>query len=76
MKYLQGNDAGLAYSRCRKFDKARENGHGKHLIEGDNDRREILVRQTRIERATPAFGGLYSIQLSYWRLGVILELIS
>ena len=28
---------------------------------------EIMARQTRIERATPAFGGLYSIQLSYWR---------
>ncbi len=26
-----------------------------------------MARQTRIERATPAFGGLYSIQLSYWR---------
>lgn len=29
--------------------------------------KESVVRQTRIERATPAFGGLYSIQLSYWR---------
>lgn len=27
----------------------------------------LLVRQTRFERATPAFGGLYSIHLSYWR---------
>lgn len=27
----------------------------------------LLARQTRFERATPAFGGLYSIHLSYWR---------
>ncbi len=27
----------------------------------------FMARQTRFERATPAFGGLYSIHLSYWR---------
>jgi hypothetical protein len=29
--------------------------------------RSTLARLTRFERATPAFGGLYSIQLSYRR---------
>jgi hypothetical protein len=28
----------------------------------------MMVRQTRFERATTAFGGLYSIHLSYWRV--------
>ncbi len=30
---------------------------------------EDLVRPARFERATPAFGGQYSIQLSYGRIG-------
>gem|GEM_PF-1998087 len=37
---------------------------------------KIMARQTRIERATPAFGGLYSIQLSYWRVGYAWKCIS
>jgi hypothetical protein len=37
------------------------------VVEKAVEVKSLLVRQTRFERATPAFGGLYSIHLSYWR---------
>ncbi len=40
-----------------------------------NEFLDELARPTRFERATPAFGGRYSIQLSYGRLMEILLLI-
>ena len=51
-------------TNCRYLTAAEEKTG--EIIAGGNDR-QIVARQTRIERATPAFGGLYSIQLSYWR---------
>ncbi len=34
-----------------------------------------MARLTRFERATPAFGGLYSIQLSYRRAEELLLIV-
>jgi hypothetical protein len=35
-----------------------------------SSRMHVMARLTRFERATPTFGGLYSIQLSYKRMGL------
>jgi hypothetical protein len=46
----------------------------QRLSEDFGEIAKLLVHPARFERATPAFGGQYSIQLSYGCLGVLWNL--